>query len=152
MMINYVHGDLLQAKVDAIAHGCNCQKKMGKGIAKLIAQKWPEVRKADLELDWSPEKKLGEIYCVRLTTVTNNLAIKYVVNCYTQVYYGYGMQIDYDAITTCMELLRDFTFDYQMTVAIPKIGAGLGGGDWPKIEGIINSVFGKQEIFVYIWP
>jgi hypothetical protein len=32
---------------------------------------------------------------------------------------------------------------------MPKIGAGLAGGDWEKIEEIINSVFDKRDIFVY---
>jgi O-acetyl-ADP-ribose deacetylase (regulator of RNase III) len=34
-------------------------------------------------------------------------------------------------------------------VAMPKIGAGLGGGDWKIIEAIIESAFHDRDVYVY---
>lgn len=51
--MNYkeVNGDLiklaLSGKFTAIAHGCNCYKTMGAGIAKQIAERFPNVFEAD---------------------------------------------------------------------------------------------------------
>jgi len=35
-------------------------------------------------------------------------------------------------------------------IGIPKIGSGLGGGDWDIIENIVNKVFVDTDIYVYI--
>jgi len=35
-----------------------------------------------------------------------------------------------------------------MKFAMPKIGAGLGGGDWNKIKGIIEDVFKHENLTV----
>lgn len=34
-------------------------------------------------------------------------------------------------------------------IGLPKIGAGLGGGDWAVIEEIINNVFDGYDVTVY---
>lgn len=52
-MINLkrARGDLVQmadqGQFDCIVHGCNCFRTMGAGIARQIAQKWPEAAEAD---------------------------------------------------------------------------------------------------------
>ena len=35
------------------------------------------------------------------------------------------------------------------TLAIPRIGSGLGGGSWPIIEEIINGVTPDIDVVVY---
>ena len=36
--------DITKATEQVIAHGCNCQGRMGAGVAKAIARKWPKVK------------------------------------------------------------------------------------------------------------
>ena len=62
MPLKYFHGDLLQASVDIIAHGCNCQQIMGAGIAKYISQIYPEVRRADRHFLFPYQEGAHEIY------------------------------------------------------------------------------------------
>ena len=38
-------GSLLEADADIICHQVNCQGAMGAGVAKQIADKWPNVKK-----------------------------------------------------------------------------------------------------------
>jgi len=64
-----------------------------------------------------------------------------VVNSYTQYspgspLPGQTIPLDYDALTLCMRKIN-FTFNGKH-VGIPKIGAGLAGGDWDRIEKIIK--------------
>jgi len=35
-----------------------------------------------------------------------------------------------------------------MKFALPMIGAGLGGGNWQKIKGIIEDVFKQEDVTV----
>ena len=65
-----------------------------------------------------------------------------VVNAYTQYRYGknhhdgVSKPVDYDAIRLCM---RKMNHEFKgQRIGLPKIGAGLAGGDWSKILGIIE--------------
>ena len=37
----------------------------------------------------------------------------------------------------------------DQTIAIPKIGCGLAGGDWEKVKVIIEDVFSEYDVVVY---
>ena len=49
-----------------------------------------------------------------------------------------------------MWCLNNQAKEFGFTVAIPKIGAGLGGGDWKKIEKIIEEEFKDVVPNVYV--
>ena len=75
----------------------------------------------------------------------------------TQENYGYdGRQyVDYARVKKGFyRLNRFYTIYNQQTknniLGIPKIGAGLGGGDWNTIESIINEATPNLEIWVYV--
>lgn len=147
--MKYVKGDLLNAEVDVIAHGCNCIQTMGAGIARHIAQVYPEVEKADFEFTPKvPSQRLGKIDPVKVRHM-EGCTIKYVVNCYTQLKVGEGLQVDYAAIEKAMQALHDFAKEKGFSVAIPKIGAGLGGGDWARIEKCLFRIFKDYDLGIY---
>ena len=39
--------------------------------------------------------------------------------------------------------------DPEVSIHIPFIGAGLAGGDWDKIEDLIEHNWDEQEVYVY---
>ena len=61
--MNTVHGALIElakiGKFDVIIHGCNCQCRMGRGIALTIKQQFPEALAADYETTIGDRYKLG---------------------------------------------------------------------------------------------
>jgi O-acetyl-ADP-ribose deacetylase (regulator of RNase III) len=66
----------------------------------------------------------------------------YVVNSYTQYNYGrnhtdgVNKPLDYEALTMCM---RKINHRFKgKHIGLPKIGAGLAGGDWDRIKKIIQ--------------
>ena len=147
-----IKGDLIQlaleGKFDMIAHGCNCFGTQRSGIAKQMV----EVFNTDnirLYPGEHPSKrgdvnKLGTIECTWLTCRfeddEHSLA---VVNCYTQYYNrsnapdNYGPCLDYEALTLCM---RKINHDFRgKHIGLPRIGAGLAGGDWDRIYNIIET-------------
>jgi O-acetyl-ADP-ribose deacetylase (regulator of RNase III) len=146
-MIKYVKGDLFLAPQTIIAHGCNCKGGFGSGVAKTMSQKHPEARSQYLRKFNSVGWKLGDIQYVK----SNG---KVIANCATQYDYGSpkggAVYVDYDSIKTCMEKLKKVCVENKLSVAIPKIGAGLAGGDWDIIEKIINEVFFDLDIYVYV--
>jgi O-acetyl-ADP-ribose deacetylase (regulator of RNase III) len=78
-----------------------------------------------------------------------------VVNAYTQYHYGRnhkdGVQtpIDYEALTLCMRKMNS-KFKGRR-IGLPKIGAGLAGGDWDRIKRIIQDEFTDCDVTVVIF-
>lgn len=146
-----VVGDLIEmfksGEFDLIAHGCNCFNTMGAGIAKAIAKEFPDVEKADKATSYGHINKLGTVMPVEVT-VDNNIRI--VINAYTQYYYGGSRPLDYEALTLCM---RKINHMYKgKKIGLPKIGAGLGGGDWDEISGIIKTELDLMDVTIVVLP
>lgn len=145
-MINYKTGNILDFTEEAIGHGCNCRQVMGAGVAKAIKQKFPELYKADLSFTYKPELRLGRASKAHLS----NGKVGY--NLYTQLNYGSGLQISYDAIRESLKyVFEDMVQLGLSSLALPRIGAGLGGGDWNKILSIIEKVSNEYNIDITIY-
>lgn len=143
-MVNYKVGNILEADEQVIAHGCNCVGGYGSGVAGQLAKKWPDTRNAYLRQHNSHGWELGFVQYV-------DIGDKIVANCATQQnYVPRGVcHADYDAIWECMLKVKDYARVKKFSIAIPKLGAGLAGGDWTKIEGILIDVFNDYDVTVY---
>lgn len=131
-------GDLLrlanEGEFDVIVHGCNCFCTMGAGIAKGVAAQFPQALEADRQTPKGDRAKLGTCSLAQIETEHGKLT---VVNAYTQFHYrGSGDKADYEAIRSCMRRLAEHY--PHARIGLPKIGAGLAGGDWPRIERIMD--------------
>lgn len=149
MIVNTIQGNLieefLKLKYDAIVHGCNCFCTMGKGIAKTIKEIFPKAYEEDCKTIKGDKDKLGTYSSVSVFKDSP----RYIINAYTQydykkTYDGTDINVDYEAIRKVFVLLnKNFA---GKIIGIPKIGAGLAGGDWEKIKEIINSSTPDVEI------
>lgn len=154
MKIEYIKGDLFSTDITTIIHGCNAQGVMGSGVAKIIREKYPKA----YDRYRHKYEKIGELFLGsniivpcgdRLNDPEN---FKVIVNAITQTSYGKDGRryVSYDAVAECMNDINRMYEIYGITeVAMPKIGAGLGGGDWNVIEAIIESELKNVKAFVY---
>ena len=70
-----------------------------------------------------------------------------VVNAYTQFDLGRNKRhTDYDAMRRCMQWVSDNHFEKR--IGMPRIGAGLGGGEWLKIETIIEDILRGMDVTI----
>lgn len=144
-MINYIKGDIFSTDCDIICHGVNCSGGFGSGIAGQIAKKYPMVREAYLEKFKTEGWKLGDVQWIKPDQDWKRI----FANCATQQYYkGFpGIDpklsrfVDYSAIVDCMTQVNTFAKATNKTIAMPKIGAGLGGGNWDEIICYLNDIF-----------
>ena len=151
-MINKeINGDLIKLALDnefdAIVHGANCFNTMGKGIAYTIRKVFPEAYEADKKTKKGDKNKLGDYSYVVLNIKQKEL---FVINAYTQYDYRITSQksinVDYEAIRKVFTRInKDFK---GLHIGIPRIGAGLAGGDWDKIKTIINEVTPDIDIIL----
>lgn len=150
MEILYKTGDVTAATERVIVHGCNAQGVMGSGVAAAIRRRFPQAFAQYREHFEDIGLPLGHIVWA---FTSDGYAIG---NMITQEYFGHdgARYVDYEAV------LKSFTFlnqamgrplfdNYGSAVAMPRIGAGLGGGDWKRIAGIIEATSTNYQPVVY---
>ncbi|MTB52699.1 macro domain-containing protein [Lewinella sp. W8] len=144
-----IQGDLiklaLEGKFDVIVHGCNCFCTMGAGIAKGIKAVFPDAYYADLATEKGDRSKLGTFSSAQINQGDRVIT---VVNAYTQFHWrGQGKKVDYQALRLAFRAIKE-SFS-GLRIGYPAIGAGLAGGDWAIIEGIIEEeLLGEDHTFV----
>ena len=164
--MKYIDGDIFElarnGQFDVVIHGCNCQNAMGSGIAATVRDKYYQAYAADKATQAGDWRKLGcftkaHIPSSLMThppladgTVLKGLKLSHgfeIINAYTQFYIGSTPDdkppIDYDAVERVfmsIKLAYDNNPAGVTRFAIPKIGAVRGGGDWSRIEAIIDSI------------
>ncbi len=154
-MITYRQGDLIalakQGAFEVAVHGCNCFCRMKRGIAPQMAEAFGcdhfPLEASEFEGD---KNKLGQIDYQSILLPSGEELI--VVNAYTQYHWTepgpFGIPLDYDALQSCFAKINE-AFQGKK-VGIPKIGAGLAGGDWSRIEGILKDVCGDLEELIVV--
>ena len=133
-----VKGDIFDvANRGIIGHQCNACYVMGAGIAKKIADMYPNV----LEAYINERPALGEC---QLVEVGNDL---WIANLIGQANTGSGLQTDYEALRKAMSSLRLESEDLNLPVYLPYgLGCVLAGGDWIIVSRIIEAELPKAII------
>lgn len=142
MMLEYKNASLVKATESVIAHGCNLKGKMGAGVAKSLADKWPKVYQSYQFACASGALHLGAVNWVQVGEE------RYVANVMTQAAYGRDPKIrytSYDAVDrglrlVCEEALQRGYVERGDSIAISKIGANLGNANWSITEAIIEQI------------
>ena len=62
-----------------------------------------------------------------------------------------GVPVRYEAIKSCLEKLAVEADILNASVHMPRIGCGLAGGKWEKIEPLIIKILSENDIQVYIY-
>ena len=143
-MIVYKKGDLLVSDEKYVAHGCNCSGGFGSGFAKQVASLYPSVREGYLYRYQTRGWKLGEVQLIGVGEGRE------VANYATQERYGKPDEGPYVSYIAIRNVIKELVKSWPQGFAIPKIGAGLAGGNWDIIERIINEESGNVEVRVYV--
>lgn len=142
--MKYIIGDAFKnvKDFDYILQGCNCFNAMGGGFAYMVSKLYPAAVEADNMTIRGDKSKLG--------TYTIGGPI---INGYCQYTPG-GPESDttqkrYEWIQSLfININRDFK---GKSIAIPRIGAGIAGGDWHIISHIISQHCPDVNITVFLW-
>lgn len=152
MKIIEIKGNLLDSKSQIIVHQTNTQCSMGAGVAKMIKEKWPLVYHQYALLckahSYAPESLLGNIQLLNINEGQK------IVNLFAQnTLLPNKCNTDYDAFKKGIHNLVCYCKSNNIeSVAFPyKIGCGLGGGDWDKINTIIQEGFKDTDTTIEYW-
>lgn len=150
--MKYVEGDLISmakdGEFDVIIHGCNTMQVMGAGIAFFIKKNFLDAYKIDKSTPC--HKRVPGMWTVA------KCGELYVYNAYTQRYPG-GVN-DTETKEDRLDFIKDAFTDLSREIpvgariGIPKIGAGIAGGDWYKISAIIDEAMKDHDVTCVILP
>ncbi len=156
--MKYKVGDLclaaIGAEVNVIAHQANCFCRMKSGVAKRIAEIFPDAVTADNQTTAGAKEKLGR-YTLGIGKNCFGHAV-WIFNLYGQYNYGSGpgtnQYTDYNYLELALRRMakRMYLQRDKIKIGLPKIGAGLGGGDWEIISRIIETELKAFDVTIYV--
>lgn len=142
-MIVYKTGNLFTTTKTAIGHGVNCEGVMGHGIAVEVRRLFPETYAAYNKICLQGKLKPGMVYPYRENG-------KVILNIASQDKKGRNASLDWLAIGMWKTLgyCEDRNFD---GLAIPRIGAGIGGLKWPDVDSLLHEIYDESPLELEIW-
>lgn len=145
-MITYItHGNIFNIEgVYNYAHGCNCAGAMGKGIALQFKERFPTMYTMYKQLCKENLFHPGDIFPFNYNDTF------YVFNLGTQATWKTTATLE--AIEESTRRMLLFASENNVSkIAMPKIGAGLGGLNWDDVKNIIeNTAKDYPDIDIYI--
>lgn len=157
MTLTYVTGDATQPGGTGprlLVHICNDIGAWGRGFVLALSKRFPEPERA--YKDWAAGKtdqpfELGEVQFVEVEpdlTVANLIGQHDIArkNRPTE-----QPPVRYEAIREGLKRVREEAARSGATVHMPRIGAGVAGGDWAIIAPIIEKELASQGVNVTVY-
>ncbi|VWB62376.1 macro domain-containing protein [Burkholderia lata] len=149
-LITYEIGDAAvpQQNSTLIAHVVNNRGKWGRGFVVSLGRKYSTAR--DGYLDLFREGQRPSLGMVQFLSVDEERRI-YVANMVSQDGIRKNSQdatqyVSYSDLKSCLNQVCEFAMANRLSVQMPMIGAGLGGGSWEVISGVISEVFSYYKL------
>lgn len=142
MEIEYVTGDATDPIGDGpkvIAHIVNDVGAWGAGFAKALSVRWKEPERDYRE--WWLHQGLYQNVPFELGnarfTMVNAVWVASMIAQHGLIGYSNPHPIRYDALARTLGRVGGFAKERQASVHMPRIGCGLAGGTWDRVEPII---------------
>ncbi len=130
-MITFVRGDLFaDPSLDALAHGCNCAGVMGAGIAVEFKRRFPAMFYKYKDLCKRDKFHVGDVFCWQSDMP---LLEPTIFSLGTQTHWTTKASSPGLTKALCMMISMAENLSIKR-VGLPRIGAGLGGLDWPTVR------------------
>ncbi|MFD1322777.1 macro domain-containing protein [Micromonospora sonneratiae] len=153
-MLRIIKGDATspQAKgPKVIAHICNDLGGWGKGFVLAISKRWSEPER-DFRA-WHRGRAGNDfgLGATRLVRVDPDVWVANMVGQRGIRTGSNGPPIRYDAVERCLVALCDQVLALEASVHMPRIGCGLAGGSWQRIEPIIVRTLCERGVAVTVY-
>lgn len=153
--ITYIIGDATRPAGignKVIVHCCNDVGGWGAGFVLALSRRWPEPEAsyrawAEGEIV-SPEFKLG---AVQFVPVSESITVANLIGQSGCGFFNGKPPVRYEAICTGLRSVAAYAGETKASVHMPKMGAGLAGGDWGRIESLIRQQLSDQDIPVIVY-
>ena len=139
MTVTYTNDSIFDLDVEAIVNPVNCVGVSGAGLAKQFALRYRDNDRLYREACAAEIIKPG----VGLITETPGAAPRYIINFPTKRHWLNDSRIE-DIRLGLRNLHRQLLIRKIQSVAIPPLGAGLGGLQWHDVRRLLDKEFGTE--------
>ncbi len=147
-MMRFTQGNLLEAPVDAVVNTVNTVGVMGKGIALMFKERYPENYKAYAAACKSGEVQVGRMF---VTASVELEGPRWIINFPTKKDWKHPTKLEW--VRTGLEDLKKVIQQKNIqSVAIPPLGCGNGGLEWVVVRPLIEEALcdlPEVDIMVY---
>jgi len=139
-MVYYIEeGDIFKiGDVNNFAHGCNCAGAMGKGIALTFKNKFPQMYSEYKLMCEKKEFKPGDVFDYQDGEF-------HIYNLATQYSWRTNATLDFIGLSM-RRMLQIAESSNVRDIAMPAIGAGLGGLKWYDVKRVIDTVSAESPL------
>ena len=166
LALTIVDGDATRPQADAhkiIAHVCNDIGAWGRGFVHAISRRWPEPEREFQR--WyrtrtTADFRLGAVQLVQVTAdtwVANMVGQHGIATRDGGVRTDAGLErshvppIRYDAVRDCLRVVAAHALELNASVHMPRIGCGLAGGTWDRIEPLIVEALCARDVRTVVY-
>ena len=152
--ITYLKGDATRPQIKGIkiiVHVCNTIGGWGKGFVLAISKRWPEPEKEYRNWYRNRAKNDFGLGAVQLIQVNDYVYVGNMVAQQGIKTGSKGVPIRYEAVETCLTIIAEEAKTLNASIHMPRIGCGLAGGKWERIEPIVEETLLKQNLDVYVY-
>ncbi len=147
-MIRFTQGNLLEADVEAVINTVNTVGVMGKGIALMFKERYPDNFRSYASACKRKEVQVGRMF---VTASSELQGPRWIINFPTKKHWRYPRQLSWvkDGLQSLREVIREKEI---RSVAVPPLGCGNGGLDWNTVRPLIEKALGDLddvEILIY---
>lgn len=156
--IEYVVGDATDPAGEGrriIAHIVNDRGWWGRGFVMAVSDHWPEVRREyqrfyqNADGESSGSFRLG---VVQFVPVGDGIEIANMIGQHGVRQQRYAPPpIRYEALRGCLLAVATHALERRASVHMPRIGCGLAGGTWDRVEPLIMEHLVKRGVPVTVY-
>ncbi|MCM2517651.1 macro domain-containing protein [Streptomyces griseoincarnatus] len=152
--IRYVRGDATVPSVKGvkvIAHVCNDIGGWGKGFVLALSRRWPEPETAYRA--WHRDRAANDfgLGAVQLVQAERYVWVANMIGQRGVRTGGRGVPVRYEAIDTALDRLAGHALELGASVHMPRIGCGLAGGRWSRVEPLVEDRLVRRGIPVTVY-
>ena len=154
MPLTFKHGDATRpesAGHKIIAHICNDAGGWGAGFVLAISKRWPQAE-ADYRA-WYRDRAANDfaLGAIRLVRVSEDVSVANMIGQHGIRRAGSVPPIRYEAVEQCLRALAEQALPVHASVHMPRIGCGLAGGSWERIEPLVRRALVDPGIYVTVY-
>ncbi len=139
-MIIFKKGDILYEEADALVNTVNCVGVMGRGVALQFKQAFPDNFQAYAKACANGTVKPGRMFVYE----TGRLQPRYIINFPTKRHWRGKSRME-DIKAGLGALVTEIKQRGISSIAIPPLGSGLGGLDWPLVRQFMEAELGGLD-------
>lgn len=140
-MIRYTTGNLLDAPTEALVNAANEMGVMGKGIALMFKNAFPESARAFEHAAKSGEVRVGKVLVTEQRTLVGP---RWIIHFPTKQHWRDPSKLEWvrDGLADLARVIAELSIT---SIAVPPLGAGYGKLLWPDVRAEIERALGALD-------